>query len=244
MVKNYLVSSVRPVIKKWYPGNENQLADNNSAANDYQLYQHMARISQATARKFLSGTWELISFSAPVLDARMYQIAQWYQIKELWFREPCNILSMTADTMFIKPTDIWEQYSEMRLFNHTDPRSHQDVGAYFNDAVTYFPSTMMTSTWELGERRMEDWFTHSQSRWDCGQLIHNHMFAAEYPDKTAVPELNWQMFFNRPNIEFSNAWNTMPIQDAKILHFNGSRGPATTVAIMQQIIEELGVCVD
>jgi hypothetical protein len=251
MVKNYLIGSVRPVIKVWYDSSPTVTAqDNHASKDDLELYNKMYELSRSSARKFLSGEWEEICYTAPVLDARMFQIAQWYAVKELWFKEKCNILCMGADTMFIRPTEIFGRWSEMRLFNHTDPRYHNDMkpysylGEYYNDDVRYFPADMDPKIWEIGERHMADWFTHSQSHWDCGQLINNHMFWSQtiFPNNRFLPMFNWMSMdirnFDSDSLTRAAEWNHCSIDQANIMHFAGSRGAQETLNFMTKVSEK------
>jgi hypothetical protein len=75
-MKNYLVGAVRPVSTTW--GYWKNQEEETQALAGHKKYEDMYRISRASARKFLQGDWEEIKFTAPVRDARMYQIAQWY----------------------------------------------------------------------------------------------------------------------------------------------------------------------
>lgn len=248
-VKNYLVGAVRPVIKSWSWQAGHLETDNADRDASFALYQRMYAISRASARQYLSGSWQEMLFSAPVLDARMFQIAQWYHIKELWFREPCNILAATADVMFVDAVEIFGTFPHMMLFNYTDPKTHADLkiyldgaGHYFNDAVVYYPSTMDPKIWELGERHMRDWFHHSQAHWDCGQLINNHMYWSQpiATDQRLFPMLNFSAHSLRQTdadtVAYHEQWNSgCSFDAAKILHFAGSRGAAETVQIMQQL---------
>jgi len=253
--KNYLVGAVRPVLKcwDWRPGAMDH--DNPNRDRAVAAYDQMYRISRNSARQFLKGDWQEIKFSAPVLDARMFQIAQWYHIKELWFREPCNILSVTADVIFTAPTEIFGRFPNMMLFNYTDPRSHADLtqyldgaGHYFNDAVTYYPAPMDARVWDTGERHMRDWFDHVQAHWDCGQLINNHMYwSQEIPaDQRLYPTLNFSAHSLRTTdaavIEYHERWNNgVAFEAAQIVHFAGSRGADDTLAVMQQLAEMKGI---
>jgi hypothetical protein len=254
MVKNYLVGSVRPVIKVWYSDNPKRIAaDNHAASTDLEHYQNMYLISRASARKFLSGDWEEICFTSPVLDARMFQIAQWYAVREMWYKEKCNILCMGADTMFVKPTEMFGCWSDMRLFNYTDPRNHvdmkqyTDLGHYFNDDVRYFPADMDPHVWDLGERHMIDWFSHNQAHWDCGQLINNHMFWSQdiADDKRLNSIFNWMAMnirnFDETSLAQAEQWNGCFFDSAKIVHFAGSRGPQQTVNFMSEVAVKLNL---
>lgn len=250
MVKNYLVGSVRPVDKIWYPNvlPGEELPDNPNKQINYELYLKLYKISRASARKFLQGEWEEVLHQAPILDARMFQIAQWYLVKELWFREPCNILCMGSDTVFIKPTEIFGRYKEMRMFNHSDPKTHPDfahyhngVGHNFNDDVRYFPSTMDPKIWDIGERHMNDWFTHTESQWACGQHINNHMLWSQgIPvEEMLEPRMAWQVMGS--NFNESAIWNNCSFTDVNIIHLHGSRGVDNRLEVMKQIADFAGV---
>jgi hypothetical protein len=238
-MKNYLVGGVRPVSTTW--GYWKTQEEEDAALKGHETYGEMYKLSRTSARKFLQGEWEEVKFTAPVLDARLYQIAQWYTIKELWYREPCNILAMGADTMFVNPTEIFGQFHEMRMFNYTDPRQHAEFPHYFNDDVRYYPADMDPAVWAVGERKMGGWFTHEQAHWDWGQLVHNYQFWSQsIPDNDVLkPNLNWLAHNLRelsPNaIDWHSEWNQYPATHANIMHFCGSRGADHTLAIMQTI---------
>lgn len=248
MVKNYLVGAVRPVIKRWYGETDEQVShDNPDSKQHLAFYQEMYRISRLSARKFLAGEWEEVLHSAPCLDARFFQIAQWYLVKEMWFREPCNILCMGADTLFIRPTEIFGQWSEMRMFNYTDPRHHEEFPHYFNDDIRYYPHDMNPAVWEVGERRMREWVSHNQATWDLGQLIHNSMFWSQNLDQAEVlrPYLNWMCHCLRSlsddDVAAAEEWNRCPSRYTQILHLCSSRGAKSTLDFMQEIARKFDI---
>lgn len=238
-MKNYLVGAVRPSIKIWNPcagkGDDVKQQDNLG------IYNEMYDISRASARKFLAGDWTEIKHTAPVLDARMFQIAQWYMIKELWFQEPCNILIMGADTMFLKPTEIFGKFSEMRMFNYTDPRTHPDHPHNFNDDIRYYPASMNPSVWDLGERLMSEWFTHQESDWACGQHIHNHMLWSQgiSIEEMLKPQYAWQAVGS--NEQEGNNWNGCNYYEANVLHLHGSRNNQNRLDVMKTLAQHLGL---
>lgn len=244
-MKNYLVGAVRPVSTAW--GGWKSQIEENQALQEHKKYQEMYNISRASARKFLSGTWEEIKFVAPVLDARLYQIAQWYAIKELWFREPCNILFMGADTLFMKPTEIFDKYDTMRMFNYTDPKTHPEFPHYFNDDIRYYPANMDPKVWNIGERCMNQWFTHKESDWGWGQLIHNYQLWSQglTVEEIIDPTLAYQGFmYPDYSKETGDAYNNCRLEDAKIIHWHGSRGAARTVEMMQAVSNQLQISVE
>jgi hypothetical protein len=241
-MKNYLTGAVRPVSTTW--GYWKTQEEEDRAKLESKKYNDMYAISRASARKFLQGEWEEIKFTAPVLDARLYQIAQWYVIKELWHREPCNILAMGADTLFIKPTEIFGRYKEMRMFNYTDPRTHEEFPHYFNDDIRYYPADMDPAVWAVGERKMGEWFTHKEGNWGWGQLIHNYQMWSQglSVEQLLDPKMAYQAFVL--NQQYSDQWNGIQLGEANILHFHGSRDSDTRVEVMNQLAEQLSITID
>lgn len=236
-MKNYLVGAVRPVSKTW--GYWKTQEEEAKALAEHEKYKIMYNISRASARKFLKGDWEEICFTSPVLDARLYQIAQWYLIKELWHREPCNILAMGADTLFIKETEYFGKYDKMMMFNYTDPKSHKEFEHYFNDDIRYYPASMDKKVWNIGEKKMDGWFNHEEGNWAWGQLIHNYQFWSQNINVKDVldPSMAWQAF--SLNQEHGNSWNQCSINEAKVLHFHGSRDADIRVHVMTDLANQL-----
>ena len=238
-MKNYLVGAVRPVSTTW--GYWKTQEEEAQALLGHKKYEDMYRISRASARKFLAGDWEEVKFTAPVRDARMYQIAQWYVIKELWHREPCNILAMGADTLFIKPTEVFGRYNRMMMFNYTDPKTHKEFPHYFNDDIRYYPADMDPEVWAVGERAMEGWFTHAEGNWAWGQLIHNYQFWSQdiKIDDVLDPTMAWQAF--SLDQQQGMHWNGCDVNQAHILHFHGSRDADTRVQVMTNLATQIGI---
>jgi hypothetical protein len=146
---------------------------------------------------------------------------------------------MGADTLFIKPVEVFGRYDKMMMFNYTDPRSHAEFPHYYNDDIRYYPATMDPRVWNLGEEKMKGWFEHTEANWGWGQLIHNYQFWSQNitVEETLDPTMAWQAF--NLNQEFSTMWNQCPIDQAKILHFHGSRDADTRVDIMRDLAAQL-----
>lgn len=238
-MKNYLVGALRPILNKWGPWKGS--GENPDWQKDLENYAEMYLISRDSARRHLLGNWEEIAFTSPVLDVRLFCIAQWYAIKELWHSEPCNILWMGSDTMFIQDSEIFGAFDDMRLFNYTEPRRILDIDHYFNDDVRYYSATMDPKVWEVGERHLSRWWGDDEYvKWDLGQMIHNYQFWSQEPDLSdiVIPQLNWLASSIRSDdptqIAEMEKWNRCAIDDAHIIHFHGSRGSANTLTTMQE----------
>lgn len=238
-MKNFLVGAIRPVAMTWAPGEGHVKNTNWEVSKSH--YEAMYQMSRASAKKFLQGEWQEVLFKSPVLDARMYQIAQWYMIKELWFSQPCNILCMGADTLFIKPTEVFGRYDTMRMFNYTDPKTHPEFEHNFNDDIRYYPATMDPKVWEVGEEHMLDWFSHKEADWACGQHIHNHQLWSQGISAAEMLEPTMAFQTVKKDIPECESWNGCSFADVKIVHFHGSRSSENRVQVMYQLYQQVGI---
>ena len=244
-MKNYVVGALRPVINVW--GHWKGTGENTQRDQDLADYSEMYRISRATLRRFLAGDWQEHVFRAPVLDAQQFCIAQWYAIKELWHSESCNILWMGSDTVMVKPTEVFDHWHGMRMFNYTDPKRLDNIPHYFNDDVRYYPADMDPKVWEVGERAMTEWYTNPHARWDLGQMIHNYQFwSQDIPGSDRLhPWMNWSAHAMRDvtdrTIEKFNNWNGLDISDAHIIHLSGSRGASQGRQHMQELVKYFNI---
>ena len=238
-MKNYLFGYARPVYNIWGPWKGFGL--NPSWQEDHKVYEQLYKLSRLSAKHFLQGEWEEVCVTSPVLDARLHQINVWYTIKELWLKEPCNILCMGADTLFIKPTEVFGRYDKMTMFNYTDPKTHSEVVNYFNDDVRYYPASMDPKVWEMGEKLMDKWFAHNENNWAAGQIIHNLQMWSQGVELNDVhdPNMAFQvLYFDE---EQDSKWNGSPFEDAHILHLHGSRGIQGRLPVMEAILTQLGI---
>lgn len=234
MVKNYLVSAVRPVRSGWHLEHSHDL---------YSNYQKMYEISLASFRKFVAEPFESVCWQDPVQDNEQYTIENWRAIKDLWHSEPCNIFWAGADTIMIQPTEIFtDRFPEYRLFNYTDPRRCAEFDHYFNNDLQYFPHTMSPEIWDLGDRLWQGLDQHPQRNWGFDQLRNNHMFwSQQIPDwDRCHPKLAYQCLGRAPN-SVTDQWNGVRANEAHIWHFHGSRSSQLIVNIMQKLAEELAL---
>lgn len=239
-VKNYLVSSVRPIRNGWHMEKNQDL---------YKAYGEMYQMRLASFCKFCQEPFEAVLWTDPVDDSDTCTEANWTAIKELWDNEPCNVFWAGADTFMIKPTSLFsDRYKEYRLFNYTDPRAHREFEHHFNDDVQYYPHTMSKEIWALGEKYFEQRETHPDRHWGFDQLRHNAMFwAQDIPEEDRVhPEMNYMCHNLRSDhpaeLEATRLWNSgLPLANANILHFAASRGSRQVVNMMKVLCQELGI---
>jgi len=205
-------------------------------------YDRMHQLSLASARHFLRGQWEPIVFTEPAESrVEMFQ-ANWHRLRDLWHSEPCNVLYLDSDTVFVKPTEIFGRWSEYRLFNWTTPSQTDQFAHYFNAAVRYHPVTMSAETWAVGDELAKDW---RLDIWDQEQIIFNTMFWSQgltFED-AHHPEMNWQAPTGTtlPEVAEHGHFNTYPIQHARIIHYHGTRGSSRGQDLAQQLCLLAGV---
>lgn len=234
MVKNYLVSAVRPISNGWHLESSRDL---------YKAYQRMYEMSLASWHHFCQEPFEAVCWTDEVRDNEHYTIENWRRIYELAHSEPCNIFWAGADTLMIQPTSIFsDRFREYRLFNYTDPKSMGMFEHYYNNDLQYFPHTMKTAIWELGEQLWEQVSTHPDRNWGFDQIRNNIMFWTQpIPDVDRChPKLAYQCLGGPPT-EFTDQWNGIPVTQAHILHFHGSRGSARIIETMQKLCEVLEI---
>lgn len=234
MVKNYLVSAVRPIRNGWM---------NLASTELYKDYQTMYDISLASYRKFVAEPFEAILWDDPVTDNEEYTKLNWKVIKQLWHSEPCNIFWAGADTLMIAPTELFgNRFVDYRLFNYTDPKENNG-SAYYNNDVQYFPHTMKQHVWDLGDELWSQCNTHPERNWGFDQIRNNAMFWSQDILDPHHPEMAYQAMNLRsldPHIiNWHNEWNGITIDKAHILHFHASRGSRAVINLMQTISNKL-----
>jgi hypothetical protein len=205
-------------------------------------YDTMFKVSRGSARKFLAGDWEEIVFTDPA-ETRVHMFQQnWQRIWDLWHNEPCNILYLDSDAMFIKPTEMFGRWDQYRLFNWTDPKSNSQFANYYNAGVRYYPSTMTQQVWAIGDDMAKNW---NLDIWDQEQLIFNAMFWSQDVADPHHPELNWQgmrMIVPDPRMQAAHEeWNGCTVDQAHIVHVHGSRNAQQTAQLMSNTAKHLGI---
>lgn len=207
-------------------------------------YDRMHEISLASARKFLKGNWEPIVFTEPANSRVEMFKANWARLRDLWHSEPCNILYLDSDTVFLKPTEIFGRFDEYRLFNWSTPAQDHGFANYFNAAVRYHPHTMTAETWAVGDAIAENW---NLDIWDQEQIIFNTMFWSQgltFED-AHHPELNWQAPTGTTLQELAAhaQFNSFPIQHVRILHYHGTRSSTRGQDVAAMLAKLAGVSI-
>lgn len=233
-VKNIVVTKFYTLADntKWY---SDRSAEPQMATN----YQQMIDILETSAKKFCVNMDEFRCHTGEVSDIREAFVVDFFKIKELWESEPCNILYLDADCMFLQPTDIFGKFSDFRMFNYTDPRSLKndvyDFPHFFNCGIRYYPHDMSADVWDTGVKGFENM---DRTHWDEEQRIYNQMLWQQ-PDvniQTALqPHLAYQMLsgeiLNQSDIDF----NGITIHSSHIVHCHGSRHSGGRLETMREL---------
>ena len=238
-MKNYLVKSLFTVRDtNWYFRDR---ADERGMHNDYQ---QMHQVSLASFEKNLTGTWEHKFLSGEVDNINQaFERTFWY-IYDLWHAKPCNILYTDPDTVLIKPLNIWDQFSEFRMFNYTDPRSLTTENIYnkkfehfYNAGVRYFTATMAEETWAVGRTIAEHW---DHTTYDTEQIILNAMLWSQNISVAEAqrPDIAYQaQWLPAVPVEVQDSWNGCSINDTAIVHVHGSRNSKIKLDFMKSLVQ-------
>jgi hypothetical protein len=206
-------------------------------------YDEMHAISVASCKRYLKGPWEEITFTDP-MPSRIELFRQnWQRVYDLWHREPCNIIYLGSDTIMIRPTEIFGQYDNYRLFNWTTPKGNDQFPNYFNADVRYMDHRMSEQTWELGNNIAKNW---NMDIWDQEQIIFNKMFWSQNLswEDAHHPDLNWQMehypdFLT--NTAAEDSYNGCGFDQARIIHYHGSRGAARKLELIRRMARHFDI---
>ena len=239
MVKNYLVCAVRPIANGWHIEKNQDL---------YRNYLEMYQLRTASFQKFCQEPFEAILWQEPADDSDHCTLLNWQSIRDLWHSEPCNVFWAGADTMMIRPTQLFsDRFREYRLFNYTDPRQYGGFQHHFNDDIQYYPHTMEDSIWQLGEKFWDQREGHPDQKWGFDQIRHNTMFWQQsIPDHDRLhPAMAYQAMNLRQltvnAVAWHDQWNQISINQAHILHFHASRGSQQVITLMQELSQQLGI---
>lgn len=239
MVKNYLVGAVRKITDGWHIENKPNL---------HEMYMEMYQYRLASFKKFVQEDFEPILWTDEVKNNEEYTIANWRETVKLKNSGPCNIFWAGCDTLMVKPTNLFSTFKEYRLFNWTDPKTHQNFANYFNDDVMFYPHTMSEKTWKIGEILWKYCKDSPERNWGFDQNRHNTMFwIQDIPEADRRhPEFAYQAMHlrnlnNAEGIAWHNHWNGIDIRDAHILHFHGSRGSEAVINVMRNACQQLGI---
>jgi hypothetical protein len=250
-VKNYVVCAHRRIKStKWV------WKDTKDEGDIYSIYQQMCKQSLASARAFLQGDWEYILFDEEIDHINQAMPLNNDRIYELWSLAPCNVLWVGPDVQFVKPTKIFGEFNEFRLFNWTDPKSWYEPNQYnktfdnlFNNDLQYYPSTMNPELWRVEREMRNQWNqTEGMDSYNNQQIIHNTMFWSQGLawEDAHRPELFYQAQWlpSWTTLDVQDEWNSCKYEDAQVIHWHSSRHAPTKLECMRQVNEALGITIN
>ncbi len=240
-VKNYLVGAhYRLKSTEW------AWKDTKSEGDQYELYKRMYQLSRASVKHFLEGEYTEICRQGEIEYIGQQAKLGWQFTKELWKSEPCNIFILGPDCSMVKPTKIFGEFKEFRMFNWTDPKTNAGnnpwnykIDNYFNGDMLYFPHTMDPTLWDMYDRLEKDWEVDNTTKtWGNDQIVANMMFWSQnIPwEQAHRPDLFYQaQWVPGSPMEVMDDWNQCKSTDAHIVHWHGSRHVPTKLKAMEVV---------
>ena len=163
-----------------------------------------------------------------------------HKIYDMWKSEKCNIMFCGVDTYCFKKVDIFDKFENFMMFNYSDPSTYMNIENYFNCDVRIFPHTMKQEAWDVGLKMSENWDSRSATcngvrQWDYEQYILNNMLWSPENGGMSLedcyrPDLAWQ------DVAVKNNNGGIPITEASIVHFHGTRQIDTIKAKVEGIL--------
>tara|TARA_B100000676_G_scaffold306253_1_gene362137 strand:- start:1704 stop:2465 length:762 start_codon:yes stop_codon:yes gene_type:complete len=233
MVKNYLTV----LLGKVKQGPE-FLPCGSNFEDKYDIYQDMSKLLVSSAEMHLQKIDEIIYIGGEFEHtSELFKNAFLYNY-ELWNKEKCNILTSEVDCLFVKESNIFEEYKDFSLFGRNPgPNVCPECGPISVNSMRYFPHTTEKEIMDYGYElfKGDNLESHSktwQKEWDAEMGIYNKMFFKQR-DGFYTQEQNLREHLSRS----SCYWHLMnggslkstynydcDIDDAKVLAFSGTRG--------------------
>ena len=148
------------------------------------------------------------------------------KIQKLWESEPCNILYMDLDTVFVKPVDIFT----------SDYKDFIMDGS--NCGVRYYPATMNPELFELQHKLMADWDTSIQCKNEQGYWNDGYDWSREQDIFCEMlrASAEWSQDSNWMNPFHSMVWQAFHRYEGQpILHTNGTGHQFDTVKLTKKM---------
>lgn len=236
-MKNYLIKGLHRIgSTKWWPGR-----DRADEGDLYAYYEKMALLSEASFFHHLVGNWEYIKLESEATDVNHVFRQQFCAIYDIWASEPCNIYYCGSDVQVLKPVEVFGRYHNFLLFNYTDPKSLDEHAHFLNADIRYYPHDMDR---EMFEQALKD--VAEATEWNNDQKLYNRMVWSQglTPEQVIDPTMAYQgpwLPGDDRSRQFTDAWNGCSLDDAKIVHWHGSRNADAKLQLMQHINDQLGI---
>lgn len=236
-MKNYLIKGLHRIgSTKWWPGR-----DRADEGDLYSYYEKMAKLSEASFFHNLQGDWELIRLESTATDVNHVFRQQFRAIWDIWSSEPCNIYYCGSDVQVLKPVEVFGQYQHFLMFNYTDPKTLDELPHFLNADIRYYPAEMDRVMFEDALDKLSNC-----TEWNGDQKLYNHMVWDQglTPEQVIDPVMAYQGPWLPGGAEaqqFTDTWNGCTLNDAKIVHWHGSRHAPSKLHLMKSINDHLGI---
>lgn len=155
----------------------------------YEDYKEMSQILEGSAKKHLKNLDE-IKYITGEFDSTVDLFKHCYlETYNLLHSEPCNVLSSMADQLFIKKSDIFNEYNYFSLFGpNAGPNCCPSCGPISLDGMRFFHHSCVDEIIEVNDKQIKmldygkDLWTNPQKYdidldcWGQEMVIHNKMF--------------------------------------------------------------------
>lgn len=235
MIKNYLVKGLHRIgSTKWWPGR-----DRSDEGDLYSYYEKMAKLSETSFLYNLQGDWEYIKLESTATDVNHVFRQQFRAIWDIWNSEPCNIYYCGSDVQVLKPVEVFGKYKHFLLFNYTDPKSLDEYAHFLNADIRYYPAEMDRTMFEQALKDVE----HA-TEWNNDQKLYNRMVWSQglAPDEVIDPTMAYQgpwLPGTIDHLNFTNNWNGCRLDEAKVVHWHGSRNASAKLELMQSVNNQI-----
>ena len=240
-MKNYLIKGLHRIISPvWWPGSDRS-TEETIDGDLYYYYEKMSRLSEASFFQNLKGDWEYIKLESTAVDVNHVFRQQFRAIWDIWSTEPCNIYYCGSDVQVLKPVEVFGRYKHFMMFNYTDPKTLDEIDHFLNADIRYYPAEMDRDMFENALGKL-----NNCTEWNGDQKLYNHMVWGQglTPEQVIDPIMAYQgpwLPGDDDDRQFTDEWNGCTLNDAKIVHWHGSRHAPSKLQLMQAINNHLGI---
>lgn len=163
-------------------------------------------------------------------------------LRDMQMKGERNIVFVDADTLCVKPTEIFDKHQGFNMFLNTPgdmyhdaypkkvPKGlYKDLTPWFLSNVRYYPADMDDALWDTVSGLYNQWI----NVWAYECIIWNAMLHAQCQGMTYY---EIRKDYHRPwlnhQYQIKNFKNEVGLEDAHIIHFHSSRDSVKTKNIM------------
>lgn len=203
-------------------------------------YRQLTNICTKSFRENLVGLDEIVILSGSVDDFHQLFKEIYWKIKEIWHKNPCNILWTDSDNLCLKPLDIFGKWDKFSMFFSAN--EYKDCFVYGSSLtltknlipwmmanLRYYPATMNRQLWEIGDDLAYSWI----EEWAYETIIYNKMFhSQDITDFKPYHIPAWNVQCEGP----VGMVNPEIVRDSTIIHCQSTRGSREAIEKMERAI--------